>query len=76
MTVQGTYECDRCGADIGNASIVNAATISTLDEQGVIRNLHWGLACGCASRVLTAATTARLGKVKLHKPTPVESEGD
>jgi hypothetical protein len=42
--VDGTYRCDRCDADVVNGSIHYAAVI--------VRQHHWGIACGCANAEL------------------------
>jgi hypothetical protein len=41
-TEQGTYECDRCRADVGNGGVDQAAVIGDLDPDnpGMVRNLH------------------------------------
>ena len=53
----GSASCDRCGADVGNGGVAEAVVVSTLGSDGLVRNLHLGLAhrCGCARRVLTRA---------------------
>lgn len=60
----GTYECDRCGADCGNGGVRDCAIVADLDpdNEGHVRNLHF---CrdreedgrkikGCARKLLSA----------------------
>lgn len=62
----GTYRCDRCGTDVGNAGVTSAAIISDLqpDDPGSVRVLHLcrepqdGAPNGCASHVLGPGTLA------------------
>lgn len=62
----GTYRCDRCGLDVGNAGIDVAASVSDLDPDfpGEIRRLHLcrapreGAPTGCVGNVLGEATLA------------------
>lgn len=60
MQANGSASCDRCGADVGNGSVAEAVVLSTLGDDGLVRNLHLGLAhrCGCARRVLTRKALA------------------
>ena len=50
------FECDRCGASVGNASIQNCLIVSDLDpeREGMIRVLHFCRENGCAGKVLSA----------------------
>lgn len=62
----GTYRCDRCGADVGNAGVDVCATISDLepDDLTMIRILHLcreareGAPNGCVGNVLGEGTLA------------------
>lgn len=62
----GAYRCDRCGVDVGNGGVVEAAIISDLhpDEPGTVRVLHLcraereGAPTGCVGNVLGEATLA------------------
>lgn len=62
----GTYCCDRCGVDVGNAGIYQAATVVDIDpgDPGIVRRLNLCLdrpdpdrpgktIQGCRDRVLT-----------------------
>lgn len=72
MSSNGTdgYVCDRCGADVGNGSVMLAAVVSVLDDQGRVLNFHLCLA-NCASRVLTKAALANLAtQPTFHTPSP------
>ena len=61
-----TYRCDRCGADVGNASVQTCAFISDLDPADPLRprTLHLcraprdGAPHGCVGNVLGPATLA------------------
>lgn len=61
-----TYRCDRCGADVGNASVLVCAVISTLDPGDSQRPVVWhlcrapreGAPHGCVGNVLGAGTLA------------------
>lgn len=61
----GTYRCDRCGADVGNAAVTECAIVADIEllEDGgdvfaVPRNLHFcrvpndGAPEGCAEHLL------------------------
>lgn len=62
----GSYRCDRCGADVGNAGVVVAAMVADLDpdDPTTVRNLHFcrianaGAPDGCAAHLLTPANVA------------------
>lgn len=62
----GAYRCDRCGADVGNGGVTEAASISDLDpdQPGTIRVLHLcraersGAPRGCVGNVLGEGTLA------------------
>lgn len=64
----GTYRCDRCGADVGNASVQACAVVSDLDPHDPARPrvLHLcrkpqkGAPHGCARNVLGTGTLADL----------------
>lgn len=59
----GKYRCDRCGADVGNGAVDQAAIVSDVD-QGAVRVLHFcrrpreGAPHGCAGRVLSPSNLA------------------
>lgn len=59
----GTYRCDRCGADVGNGGVVQAAIVSDV-EDGAVRVLHFcresrdGAPHGCAGRLLSPSMLA------------------
>lgn len=63
---EGNYHCDRCGTDVGNGGVMQAAVISDLDPDrpGEIRVLHLcrepreGAPSGCVGNVLGPATLA------------------
>jgi len=57
----GTYRCDRCGADVGNAAVTECAMVADIEflEDGPSpRNLHFcrvpndGAPEGCAEHLL------------------------
>lgn len=62
----GSYRCDRCGADVGNGGIQEAAHIADLDPDHptVIRSLHLcrgpreGAPRGCVGNILGPGTLA------------------
>lgn len=62
----GAYRCDRCGADVGNGGVTEAAIVSDLDPDrpGEIRVLHLcraardGAPHGCVGNVLGPQTLA------------------
>jgi hypothetical protein len=62
----GTYRCDRCGVDVGNAGVLMCAVISDLnpDDPGSLRVLHLcreereGAPTGCVGNVLGPQTLA------------------
>lgn len=68
LRADGSYCCDRCGTDVGNASVEQAAVISDLkpDDPTRPRVLHLcrvpqpGAPHGCARRVLGASALADL----------------
>lgn len=39
----GTFVCDRCGAEVGNGSLLNAVVVSDIDpdKPGMVRNMHF-----------------------------------
>ena len=55
----GSYRCDRCGADVGNGAVFSAVVVVDLDPDapGQMRQLHW---CRdtCAAVVLNADALA------------------
>lgn len=56
MKPDGNGECDRCGADIGNAGVDRAVVVGDLDPDmpGHVRNLHFCRENGCDKKVLSA----------------------
>lgn len=55
----GSYRCDRCGADVGNAGVTIALIVSDVDpDTGLVRVLHFcrepnpGAPDGCAAHLL------------------------
>jgi hypothetical protein len=67
LNANGTTSCDKCGADVGNGSLLEAAIVSDLERDadnepipGRIRVLHLCRAQfnGCANRVLTKRALA------------------
>lgn len=65
----GTYRCDRCGADVGNGGVQSAAVIADTDpaDPTSLRHLHLCLdrtgeggttVHGCRDRVLTRRALA------------------
>lgn len=62
----GTYRCDKCGTDVGNASVENAAKIADLDPDDptrprnldLCREPRTGAPRGCAGLVLGPGTLA------------------
>lgn len=56
----GSFACDRCGADIGNGDITHAIVVGDLDpdREGHVRNLHFCRENGCAGKVLSARNMA------------------
>lgn len=64
----GTYRCDRCGADVGNAGVYMCAVISDIEpgNPNQPRVLHLcrqprdGAPNGCARHVLGPGTLANL----------------
>lgn len=78
MNPDGTFACDRCGADVDNGGIQAAVVVSDLDPEarGMIRNLHF---CrdrvegedesreeirGCEHKVLTPSNLANYTAVR------------
>ena len=59
----GSYRCDRCGADVGNGAVTEAAIVSDV-EDGAVRVLHFcrqprdSAPNGCAGRLLSASMLA------------------
>lgn len=59
----GTYRCDRCGADVGNGAVTEAAVVSDV-EGAAVRVLHFcrrpvkGAPHGCAGRLLSPSMLA------------------
>lgn len=59
----GTYRCDRCGVDVGNAAVTECAIVTDL-EVGAHRQWHLcrepvkGAPHGCAGHVLGPAALA------------------
>ena len=57
----GTYRCDTCDGDLGNAGVDVAAMVADLDpdDPTTVRNLHFcrvpqtGAPNGCAAHMLT-----------------------
>lgn len=66
MTSNGKGECDRCGADIGNASVDKAVVVGDLDpdNEGHVRNLHFCRENGCADKVLSPRNLEHLNAKK------------
>lgn len=66
LRTDGTYRCDRCGADVGNAGVQQAAKITTLDPADPTRLIYLdlcrqprdGAPRGCEGNVLGPATLA------------------
>ena len=66
LRIDGKYRCDRCGADVGNASVQMCAFISDLDPDDRLRprTLHLcraartGAPHGCVGNILGPATLA------------------
>lgn len=64
MTQGGSFECDRCGTDVGNGGVLDAVVVSDLDPEnpGTVRNLHFcrdrevdgKTVKGCGNKVLSA----------------------
>lgn len=61
----GSYRCDRCGTDVGNAGIDQCAIVTDLNEEGtspiqlhLCRKAQDGAPRGCAARVLGPGTLA------------------
>ena len=62
----GKNVCDRCGADVGNASVFNCIVVSDYTENGLVINYHFCReateelpdAQNCARRVLSKANVA------------------
>lgn len=53
----GTYRCDRCGADVGNAAVTECAIVTDLEDGGHVqwhlcRQPQKGAPNGCAAHVL------------------------
>lgn len=59
----GSYRCDRCGADVGNGAVTEAAIVSDVSD-GSVRVLHFcripvkGAPHGCAGRLLSPSNLA------------------
>lgn len=59
----GSYRCDRCGADAGNGGVTESAVVSDV-YGGAVRVLHFcrkptkGAPHGCAGRLLSASILA------------------
>jgi hypothetical protein len=68
LRADGTYRCDRCGTDVGNGGVQQAALIADLepDDPTRLRHLHLcrqprdGAPRGCAGNVLGPGTLANL----------------
>lgn len=68
----GSYRCDKCGADVVNGGVREAAIISDLDPDtaGEVRVLHLcreprdGAPSGCAGNVLGPAALANYIETK------------
>lgn len=71
LRADGSYRCDRCGADVDNGGVQMAAIISDLspDEPGTVRVLHLcretrdGAPNGCVGNALGPATLANWTEV-------------
>lgn len=66
-----TNVCDRCGMDIGNASVAVAVVVSTMDNGNQPVTLHLGIGCGCSRRVVTTAAL-RWRQTSEDSPGPVD----
>jgi hypothetical protein len=66
MKADGNGECDRCGADVGNASVFNCIVVGDLDpdNEGHVRNLHFCRENGCAGKVLSPRNLEHLRSKK------------
>lgn len=68
LRADGSYRCDRCGGDIGNASVDQAASVSDVlvDDEGrtsvvvyhFCRVANAGAPDGCAAHVLIPSNLA------------------
>lgn len=64
LRLDGTYRCDRCGKDIGNAAVTVCAVTSTLTADGQAQVYHHcrepnpGAPNGCAEHVLVPSNLA------------------
>lgn len=80
MTVRdnGSGECDRCGADIGNAGVNVAVVVGDLDPDrpGHVRNLHFCRENGCDKKVLSARNLEHYKKRMETVDAERESEPD
>lgn len=60
----GSFSCDRCGADCGNGGVADCVVVSALDPEnnGMVINFHFDrdreeegqVVKGCAGKVLSA----------------------
>lgn len=66
LRTDGSYRCDRCNVDVGNAAVTECAIITDLDpdDAGELRYLHLcraprdGAPNGCVGNVFGDATLA------------------
>lgn len=66
--------CDRCGEDIGNGSMNEAAHLLVLDTEGYSQSVRWCMR-KCAPEVLTQDTiAARSTPLALFTPEPPTEE--
>lgn len=54
---EGVYRCDRCGKELENGGVHEAAVVASL-EDGQVVQLHFGREEGCESKVLSKRNLA------------------
>lgn len=74
MKPDGSHECDRCGAGVGNGSVALALVVSDMDpsQEGHIRILHFcrgreegdTVVKGCVNKVLSARNMQHYEEMK------------
>lgn len=72
LRADGTYRCDRCGIDVGNAAMTECARICDMDpdKPGELRYLHLcraprdGAPNGCVGNVLGDGTLSDWSKAQ------------
>lgn len=73
MSVSQVTQCDCCGTELADASVLNCSILTLMDEGGVVTQRHYGIKCGCSGAVVAlAAEDAHAG----HIPPPLPGQPD